>query len=88
MNFIWSHILTVITFLPILGALLILGMPQENKRLIRVTAMAVMTVDFLLSLPLFFSFNGGTAMMQFTESYEWVFLILSESTGSRYCFLC
>ncbi|MFC1731696.1 NADH-quinone oxidoreductase subunit M [candidate division KSB1 bacterium] len=72
MNFIWSHILTVITFLPILGALLILGMPQENKRLIRVTAMAVMTVDFLLSLPLFFSFNGGTAMMQFTESYEWV----------------
>jgi len=72
MNFYWSHILSVITFLPLAGALFVLVVPREKKQFIRTAAMVFVTADFFLSLPVFFKFDGGLAVMQFTEKTGWV----------------
>ncbi|MFC1563799.1 NADH-quinone oxidoreductase subunit M [candidate division KSB1 bacterium] len=72
MDFYWSHILTIVTFIPLIGAVLILLSPRENNKLIRLIAMTTVTFDFLISLPIFFNFNGQIASMQFVEKYSWI----------------
>ncbi len=64
-------ILTVITFLPIVGALLIGFMPRERVEAIKKTALLVSLATFLLSLPLYFQFEL-TAGMQFLERHAWI----------------
>lgn len=65
-------ILTTVIFLPIFGALLILVMKRSGEAFIKWTALAVSIINFLLSLPLFVSFDKTTAAMQFTEKYQWI----------------
>ncbi len=72
MDFYWSHILSIVTFIPLVGAFLILLIPKESKNLIRQIAMITVTFDFLISLPIFFNFNGQIATMQFVEKFTWI----------------
>ena len=72
MNFYESHILSIIVFLPLAAALVILLIPREKKNLIRGIAMAAVTLDFLLSIPLFIRFDGGSSAMQYVERITWV----------------
>lgn len=65
-------ILTTVIFLPIFGALLIFVMKRSGEALIKWTALAISIINFLLSLPLFLSFDKTTAAMQFTEKYQWI----------------
>jgi len=69
MSFPW---LSVVTFIPMLGALLLLFIDGENKNIIRVTTFAIGVVDFIISIPLFFMFKSGTAEMQFVERFDWI----------------
>ena len=64
-------ILTVITFLPIVGALLIGFIPRQRVEAIKKTALLVSLATFLLSLPLYFQFEL-TAGMQFLERHAWI----------------
>jgi len=70
--FYWSHILSLVTFLPLAGAMVILFVSRDNKPLIRMIAMLTVTVDFFISLPIFFFMDGSTAAMQFVEKIDWV----------------
>src|SRR5579883_1127559 len=68
-------LLTVTIFLPLLGGLLILPMPAANKKLIRLTTIVVMFVDWLLSIYLLTNFNsapGATAGYQYVENVPWL----------------
>ncbi len=65
-------ILSTVIFLPILGALLIFLMQRANEPLIKWTALAISLINFVLSLPLFITFDKTTAAMQFVEKYKWV----------------
>jgi len=65
-------ILTVLTFLPIVGGLLLMLVPSSSHRLIRTSALGMTLLTFLLSLPLFTSFDKSTWMMQFTENRPWI----------------
>jgi NADH-quinone oxidoreductase subunit M len=65
-------VLSTLIFLPIIGALVIIVSPRDNEALIRWTALIVSCVTFLLSLPLFTSFDKTTAKMQFVERYSWI----------------
>ncbi len=67
-----NSILTIITFLPVAGALLLLFPRNENHRAIRTLALAVSTVTFLLSLPLFTSFDASSPDMQFEQNLPWM----------------
>ena len=65
-------ILSVIVFIPILTAVLILLFPSERKTEIRVTALAASAVALGLSTWLYFSYDLETAGYQFVEKYTWL----------------
>ncbi len=72
MGFYWSHILSIITFLPLAAALVILLIPPEKKQMIRQLAFWTVLLDFILSIPAFINFNGNISSMQYTEKADWV----------------
>ncbi len=64
-------ILSLVTFIPLVGMFVIFLIDRENKGLIRGVAFATALVDFLVSLPLFFKFEL-THKMQFVEKIDWI----------------
>jgi NADH-quinone oxidoreductase subunit M len=72
MNQLGFPILSTITFLPTLGALVLLFIPRSREALIKGWALAVSVVVFLLSLPLYFQFSDTYRGMQFVEKTPWV----------------
>ena len=72
MNFSSYPILSGITFLPLVGAFLILLWNKERQGLIRWTAFITSLINFLISIPLFTQFKLGTAEMQFEEKVPWI----------------
>lgn len=64
--------LTVITFLPLVGIIALLFYNKGEARSIKVTAMATSLLTFIASLRLYFQFNSNTAEMQFLEKYVWI----------------
>src|SRR5262245_31602958 len=65
-------LLTVVTFLPVLGALLVFLLPRDRPELAKVTSFAVTAVTFLVSLPLLLGFNPADASYQFSEQRAWM----------------
>ncbi len=70
MEFLNSHILSFLTFVPLVAAAVVLATP--NLALARWVSMGGAIVAFLASLHLWANFDGKTAGLQFTESYEWI----------------
>ncbi len=66
------HVLSLITFLPLLGSLLIMFIPKEQKLLVRVFAAVAAAAALAVSLWLWSSFNGTTADLQFVEKWDWI----------------
>jgi NADH-quinone oxidoreductase subunit M len=67
-----DHLLSIIIFLPIVGAIVLAFINKENHSTIRVTALGFSLVEFAISLPLFFSFDPKIAGMQFVEKMKWI----------------
>ena len=65
-------ILSLITFLPLLGALLIAVLPSTNPNLIRRTALGTALVTWALSLILLVVFARSQAGFQFKEATDWI----------------
>ena len=65
-------ILTLITFLPVAGAALLLFMRKASPRAIRNIALIVSLLTLLLSLPLFSTFDVSNPGMQFEQSVQWI----------------
>ncbi|MGH6947417.1 MAG: NADH-quinone oxidoreductase subunit M [Kiloniellales bacterium] len=68
-------LLSLVTFLPLVGALLILivrGEPDVVARNARYTALWTSVITFALSLLLWTGFDRGTADFQFVEKREWI----------------
>jgi len=69
----WTHpILTIITFLPLVGALPLLAIKKENTKGIRNWALAVSILTFVASVPLFTGFDLSSSRMQFEQSVPWI----------------
>lgn len=69
MNF---PVLSVITFTPILAALLILMLPAQRKNEARALALAAATFALILSLWVYFNYDQSAAGYQFIEKYNWL----------------
>src|SRR4030067_589153 len=69
---VMTNLLSVLIFLPLAGALLLVFLPRENHRLLRNVPFAVTLVEFLLSLPVAILFDGSTAAMQFVQKVPWI----------------
>ncbi len=64
-------LLTLVTFLPAAGALLLVLLPRRES-LARWVAFLCATVTFLISLPLYFRFNPASPDYQFVERARWM----------------
>lgn len=64
--------LTVVTFLPLVGALLLMLIPREEEGAIKQGALAIAVADFILSLVLYTDFDMTTHKMQFEFQVPWI----------------
>jgi len=65
-------VLSTQIWIPIFGGLVVLAAGDNRVSLVRWLALVVSLVTFLAGLPLFASFDRGTAAMQFVERYPWI----------------
>jgi NADH-quinone oxidoreductase subunit M len=70
--------LSIVLFLPMLGALALALVPRQGNTA-RNVAFGVAALDFLLSLKLWFDFDLSANGMQFVERFPWI-----QSLGIRY----
>jgi NADH-quinone oxidoreductase subunit M len=82
MDFFRSNILSIVTYTPLVGAVLLLLPPFKGKdNAVRWTANVFGVLGFLVSLPLWFWFDRGASGFQFVERHPWI-----ESIGVQYFF--
>ncbi|MES9845549.1 MAG: NADH-quinone oxidoreductase subunit M [Candidatus Sedimenticola sp. PURPLELP] len=65
-------ILSLTIWLPIIGGLLVLASGDKAANATRWTALVVAILTFIVSLPLYSSFDPSTAQMQFVERMPWI----------------
>jgi NADH-quinone oxidoreductase subunit M len=72
MTILGIPILSLLIFFPILGAIILLFINKENGRALRWVTLIFSLIEFIFSLPLFFTFESKTAAMQFVEDWWWI----------------
>jgi NADH-quinone oxidoreductase subunit M len=74
-----SSILTIITFLPLVGVLILLFVGKTKLNAIKTIALLASFLNFIFSLYLYFNFSPDTSAMQFSVRKVWI-----ESLGISY----
>ncbi len=72
MNALDPILLTLVTFFPVLGVLVVLLLPRDRQAALRWTALATSAVTFLISLVLLARFQPGNADLQLTIRLPWI----------------
>jgi NADH-quinone oxidoreductase subunit M len=67
-----SWILTIITFLPLVGCLFILLIDRSKTTFVKTSALIFSLVNFILSLYLYFNFDSSTSAFQFVVNEGWI----------------
>ncbi|HJR52925.1 MAG TPA: NADH-quinone oxidoreductase subunit M [Gemmatimonadota bacterium] len=67
-----SFYLTTILFFPILGAVLLAGIPGSNRPAIRQATLAISVIHFLIAVPLWWLYVPGGVEYQFVERVPWI----------------
>ena len=75
-------LLSAIVFLPLLGAMVLAGVPREHVNALRWGALVAMLVTFGMSLALYLLFDPALPGMQLSEHSAWI-----SSVGIFYCLL-
>ncbi|HEU5193301.1 MAG TPA: NADH-quinone oxidoreductase subunit M [Methylomirabilota bacterium] len=65
-------LLSAVTFVPALGAVLVAFLPRRLAIAHRVAGLVITLLAFALSVPLWFGFDGDSADMQFEELARWL----------------
>jgi len=65
-------LLSLIIWLPIVGGGLVLALADKNPSLAKLLSLIFAVLTFLVSIPLYTSFNITTAEMQFVEKFSWI----------------
>ena len=61
-----------VTAFPLLGALALLFVPKERRRVFELGAFAVTVIDFFLSVPLWFQYDRGSDAVQWATKLDWI----------------
>ncbi len=67
-----SYLLSLITFLPLIGIIVLLFINPKAHQTLRWVTMLFMLADFVVSLFVYFQFDPTTASMQFMENRPWI----------------
>src|SRR5438093_1063296 len=65
-------LVSLVTFLPGEAGLALLFVPRRSVGVLRVASLAITVVTFVLSLPLYFGFDGDISGYQFEENRPWM----------------
>jgi NADH-quinone oxidoreductase subunit M len=65
-------LLSILTWLPIAGGIVVLLLGEKNIRIGRWAALATALAAFGMSIPLYLDFNSSTAAFQFIERMPWI----------------
>ncbi len=68
-----------VTFIPLLGALMLLFVPKEKRRIFELATLGITILDFGLSIPLWFQYDRSSASVQWVTDIPWI-----ESLGVRF----
>lgn len=71
MDFIQQNLLSVVVFFPLLAALVILLLPEDEKQLIRRLAFTFSLVPLVLVLIMWFNYDRAAADLQFEVVAQW-----------------
>ena len=71
MNFLLQP-LTLLTFFPLVGIIILFFIPGERKDALRWTALITSLITFLLSLWVLSMFNAGDPDLQLVAQYDWI----------------
>ncbi|WP_026691572.1 complex I subunit 4 family protein [Alteribacter aurantiacus] len=66
------NILSLLVFLPLAGAIVLLLIPRENKNVIRSMAVGTSLLALVLSVAVWSAFDRTVSGMQMGESYPWI----------------
>ena len=67
-----DNILSLLIWLPILGAIVVAFIPRDKEDIIRYTAAGFTGVQFIIAILLWRKFEPGNGSMQFMERLEWI----------------
>ncbi|MGB6867280.1 MAG: proton-conducting transporter membrane subunit, partial [Candidatus Aminicenantaceae bacterium] len=67
-----TSILSIITFLPLAGALLLIFINKDKENLLRNIVLVLTLVTFVISLSLYFNFDDQNPDPQFVEKSSWI----------------
>jgi NADH-quinone oxidoreductase subunit M len=67
-----SHLLSIILFIPLVGAVAVALVREDAGGLIKTLGIAFSTLAFAVSVWLFVAFDGSNPGMQFVERYTWI----------------
>src|SRR5215471_13786027 len=79
MDFFANHILSVVLFTPLVGAILMLFIPREAETAHKIAGNLFGVLGFLVSIPLIRWWNPGASRFSFEENVAWI-----PSIGARY----
>jgi NADH-quinone oxidoreductase subunit M len=65
-------ILSIVTFLPLAGGLILIFINREKENFLRSFAFTVALINFIISLSLYINFNALTPDPQFVEKGSWI----------------
>jgi NADH-quinone oxidoreductase subunit M len=74
MSWYASHSLTIVTFLPLLGAVVIAFLGRERASAVRWVALLFSLLTFLITVGIYSRFDPGRGGMQFEEVRPWMFI--------------
>ncbi len=72
LEFLNSHLLSILVFLPVVGLVVILCLGNRQTRAIRGVAFVTTAIEGLLTLYLFLAQNSGAPGFQFVERASWI----------------
>jgi NADH-quinone oxidoreductase subunit M len=67
-----AYLLSLVTFLPTIGAVLVLLLPRRQEAATKRATVAITVATFVVSLPLYFRFDRASADYQFVEVKSWI----------------
>ncbi|MGE6231006.1 complex I subunit 4 family protein [Paenibacillus chitinolyticus] len=73
-----ANLLSLIVFSPLLGILVLLFLPKENKKALQAVCVAATGIPLLLSAWLYGAYSNGAAGMQFKEQLDWIRIPLNK----------
>ncbi len=79
MNVLGIPILTLVTFFPVAGILVVLALPGARTRAIKLAANVITGLEFVATLLLITRFDASSGEMQFLERLPWI-----KSIGAQY----